>query len=286
MKRKYISLQELGEKVKNWDGKLYKVFKDGSFTPTHSGRCDWVPGEWTERIEDVKMCARGWHLTTHYAHWWEGGDVWLAESDSIVEFDGYDKVVCERVRLIERLETGGNYNSGSHNSGNHNSGSCNSGSHNSGKHNSGNWNSGNHNSGHYNSGHYNSGNHNSGYCNSGSRNSGNCNSGASNSGSYNAGDWNSGNWNTASGTWNHLCTKVVQRYLFNKPVEDFPEFPDWFNLDTGDGESLVSAWARSFSAADREGIIDAINLPNFDYEVFEEISGISREMIEERLADK
>jgi hypothetical protein len=211
----------------------------------HGGEFKWSlpeddkPGEWTPVINDAIMCKRGYHLTTHYAHWSDRDNIEVYEAEGdVVEFDGYDKVVCSRVRLLKRVENpfpnennnsgdrnsgswnsgdrnSGYRNSGNDNSGDENSGDCNSGDRNSGDMNSGDRNSGDRNSGNYNSGYWNSGyrnsgdmnsgdrnsgNYNSGYWNSGYRNSGDSNSGDKNSGYYNSGNGNSGHWN--SGSWN------------------------------------------------------------------------------------
>lgn len=307
-----ITMEYLKENVKNWDGKLYKVFNDGH-TPINGSRYHWslprddgTPGEWTDTIEDVEMCKKGWHLTTHYAHWL-GRIVYEAESDSIVEFDGYDKVVCKRVRLVRLVvdfalvDNSGDCNSGSCNSGDcntgdrntgdRNSGYCNSGGYNSGDNNSGNRNSGDcssgdcntghHNGGYCNSGSRNSGNRNSGSCNTGNSNSGGCNSGDRNSGDRNSGSLNSGSWCT-TGPLGCLCTER-KLFLFNKPVDEMPSFPEFFYFNLIDGD-MKKSWRIAFDNARHEEIVQLVNLPNFDYGVFEEISGIAQSDIEQRLA--
>ena len=203
----------------------------------------------------------------------------------------------------------GNRNSGNRNSGNRNSGDYNSGNRNSGNRNSGDYNSGDYNSGNRNSGDCNSGNRNSGDWNSGNRNSGDCNSGNRNSGNRNSGDWNSGDWNKCSfsnGCFNTVSPKI---YLFNKPSEW--TYQDWLNSEaryllnqipgdvleyiylsdmtdeekaehpeaetTGgylkilDNSECAVIWWRGLS--DRQkAVITAI--PNFDKEIFKQITGI------------
>ena len=175
---------------------------------------------------------------------------------------------------------------------------------NSGNRNSGDWNSGNRNSGDWNSGDWNSGD-----CNSGNRNSGDCNSGNRNSGNRNSGDCNSGDWNKCSfsnGCFNTVSPKI---YLFNKPSEW--TYQDWLNSEaryllnqipgdvleyiylsdmtdeekaehpeaetTGgylkilDNSECAVIWWRGLS--DRQkAVITAI--PNFDKEIFKQITGI------------
>ena len=178
---------------------------------------------------------------------------------------------------------------------NGNSGDCNSG-----KYNSGDWNSGNCNSRNYNSGDRNSGNGNSGGGNSGNYNSGNGNSGNWNSGNCNSGDWNSGDCN--SGYFN---TNKPRIRIFNKEtdmkIEDI-KFPNYFYFDLNiwvnvesmsDKEKEIycwykttegylrttdykEAWKKSFNdSKDLEDIKKTLELPNFDYNIFEEITGIS-----------
>lgn len=202
----------------------------------------------------------------------------------------------------------GNHNSGNCNSGDWNSGNHNSGDYNSGNYSSGDWNSGNHNSGNYNSGNcnsgnYNSGNYNSGKCNSGDYNSGNWNSGYYNSGDHNSGDWNSTNYST--GFFNSIKQPL---YIFNKPTEisrnafydllairamnwkyednwwiysedmtdeekvDHPEHETTGGyLKTVDFKTACGLMWDNMTAEERAAVKD---IPNFDAEIFKEITGI------------
>ena len=180
---------------------------------------------------------------------------------------------------------------------------------NSGDRNSGNWNSGNGNSGNWNSGNRNSGNWNGGNRNSGNRNSGDWNRGNWNSGNRNSGDRNSGDWNATSfsnGCFNTVSPKI---YMFNKPTDW--TFEQWFNCrarrllntiddcpleyiylsDMTDEEKAAhpeakttggylkerttannaQKWWAGLSANERNVIL---SLPNFDAEIFKEITGI------------
>ena len=150
------------------------------------------------------------------------------------------------------------------NSGEFCSGSGNSGSGNSGDRNSGNWNSGNWNSGDWNSGNW----------NSGDSNSGDWNSGYSNSGNRNSGDWNLCNYET--GCFNTKQKKTIR--VFNKKCDrdewDKAYKPSflYFNIDKDIGykKSFQKSWDEA-EPSDRERIKD---LPNFDADVFYELSGI------------
>ena len=191
-----------------------------------------------------------------------------------------------------------------------------SGNRNSGDFNSGNCNSGNCNSGNRNSGYYNSGN-----CNSGNRNSGNYNSGDWNSGNYNSGDYNSGDWNKcnfSNGCFNTIEPKI---YLFNKPSEW--TYEDWMNstaceilnhmpkgilnyikwsdmtdeeknahpeaettggyLKKSDNSECGIKWWRSLSDKEKAVIIA---IPNFDKEIFKQITGIDVEYTNEENANE
>ena len=201
----------------------------------------------------------------------------------------------------------GNRNSGNCNSGNRNSGDCNSGNCNSGECNSGNWNSGD-----CNSGNCNSGNRNSGNRNSGNRNSGNWNSGNRNSGNWNSGNWNSGDWNKTNFSSGCFNTEEEKIHLFNKPSDW--TYRDWFNSDAryllNQIPRDVVEWIWSSDMTDKEkeahpehettgGYLKVLDesdcaqiwwdglsqiekriirsIPNFDKEIFSEITGIKLE---------
>ena len=220
----------------------------------------------------------------------------------------------EIVREIPWAEVLEIVNTGKACTGRCNSGDCNSGNRNSGNRNSGNCNSGDRNSGDCNSGDCNSGNCNSGTCNSGNRNSGdwnssNCNSGNCNSGNRNSGNCNSGNWNKTSfsnGCFNTVSPKI---YMFNKPtdwtfeqwlncraryllnhIDDFPLEYVRFDSMTDDEKAAhpeaettggylkerttadnARKWWAELSSDERNVIL---GLPNFDSEIFKEITGI------------
>ena len=203
----------------------------------------------------------------------------------------------------------GNFNSGNRNSGDGNTGNWNSGNWNSSEYNSGYWNSGDVNSGNLNSGNYNRGVKNSGNFNSGNFNSGNNNSGNCNTGDYNSGNWNSGDWNKcnfSNGCFNTVESKI---YLFNKPSEwtywdwrnsmayvilsrmpnNLLEYVMWEDMTDEEKNSYPEAkitggylkkldnfecnikWWRDLSDEEK-AVITAI--PNFDKEIFKEITGI------------
>jgi PPE-repeat protein len=170
-------------------------------------------------------------------------------------------------------------NSGDGNSGDRNSGYGNSGYGNSGDENSGNGNSGNRNSGYGNSGNRNSGNRNSGYGNSGNGNSGNGNSGYGNSGYRNSGDENSGDWNSCSnesGCFNSTNPAVIR--VFNKDCEkkewDNSDKPGFLYFELTEGKSYKECFQESYKNRQSGDLEKLKTLPNFDADVFYEISGI------------
>ena len=208
----------------------------------------------------------------------------IAEGDVVTDGDKYgtNKLFILREIPREELDRYNNGNSGNCNSGDRNSGNRNSGNRNSGDRNSGNWNSGNWNSGNWNSGNW---------------NSGDCNSGDCNSGNWNSGNWNSGFFNTDS--------PLVR--IFNKETTvsrrdiDFPNFlyfnlTVWVSHDTAtDGErkmhkteietcggflktlSYKEAFRIAWDKASKEEHRKLLNLPNWNNEIFMEISGIDAE---------
>ena len=168
-------------------------------------------------------------------------------------------------------------------------------------------NSGNRNSGDWNSGDWNSGNRNSGNRNSGDWNSGDWNSGNRNSGNRNSGDWNKTCF--SNGCFNTESPKI---FLFNKPSDW--TYQDWLNSDARyilmDCPSNVLSWIWEDDMTDEEkeqhpeysvtggflkhieketgrqmwwdGLSDrkktiVMNLPNFDKDIFKEITGIDVE---------
>ena len=153
---------------------------------------------------------------------------------------------------------------------------------NTGKNNTGIGNSGSHNSGNRNSGNRNSGDHNTGSYNSGSSNSGHCNSGNHNDGNYNSGNFNIGDKHT--GDFNTVTADTV--LVFNKPVlvAEYEKYkkPDflYFSLHTYDESNIISvlpykeAFIKSWENADPIDRMRIKDCPNFDYDIFYEISGI------------
>lgn len=172
------------------------------------------------------------------------------------------------------------------------------------------YNIGSHNNGFYNIGNYNNGHYNIGHYNNGHNNIGNCNIGDYNSGYYNNGYRNSGDFNKtrySNGCFNTLEHKI---YLFDKPskftytdwilspafriLKDIPPqnkivfirfdcmtdeekeiYPDSEKTDGYfkkiDNKKAVLDWWASLSYEDKNLVM---SIPNFDKEIFKEITGI------------
>jgi hypothetical protein len=236
----------------------------------------------------------------------------LVESNGkSIKCENDSKVCVDEITIIKEIawpEVLEICNTGVGNTGNRNSGSWNSGNWNSGNSNNGNRNSGNSNSGHSNSGHSNSGHSNSGHRNSGHSNSGHSNSGHRNSGDRNSGDCNRGDWNSGNSNSGIFNTNEPKLRMFNKESEW--SFSDWYNSEQygillkyfvlnnwvyeenmtetekkdnpgfyvaggylktyGYKEACKNMWDK---LTDKEK--DKIKeLPNFDKEIFKEITGI------------
>ena len=163
---------------------------------------------------------------------------------------------------------------------NGNTGIFNAGDCNTGYSNTGNWNTGNSNAGNSNTGSWNTGNWNTGYSNTGNWNTGNSYAGNSNTGDFNACNYSSG----------FFCTEEPKVRLFNKEIDiSVPEFRESkyysalfsspFTLtEEIDGKFVkytykeaCSKWWEGMSEENKE-IVRSI--PNFDAEIFEEITGI------------
>ena len=265
----------------------------------------------TEDVTPV-CCDRGFHFCTKAADCFKyysfDLDNKVAEVEALGDIDTNNddsKCSTNKIHIIREitwqevldLVNLGKACTGLCNSGNRNSGDCNSGNRNSGDCNSGDCNSGDWNSGDCNSGDWNSGNRNSGDCNSGNRNSGDCNSG----------DWNKTCF--SNGCFNTESPKI---FLFNKPSDW--TYQDWLNSDARyilmDCPSNVLSWIWEDDMTDEEkeqhpeysvtggflkhieketgrqlwwdGLSDrkkniVMQLPNFDKDIFKEITGITVE---------
>jgi len=176
-----------------------------------------------------------------------------------------------------------NGNTGIFNIGNRNTGDFNAGNRNTGDWNNGNSNAGDRNTGYFNTGYGNTGNSNTGYGNTGSSNTGDCNDGDFNTGHFNACNYSSG----------FFCTEEPKARVFNQEIDmTVPEFRDSkyyralfsspFTLtEEIDGKfvkyNYKEACAKWWAEMSEENKIIVKSIPNFDAEIFEEITGIKEE---------
>ena len=261
--------------------------------------------------EDIEVCKRGFHFCESlndcfdFYNFDPKNKVAEVEALGIVKNEKGDiKSVTNHIKIIKELTWSevcdlvntGRANTGNRNSGDRNSGNCNSGDCNSGDRNSGDCNSGDRNSGDCNLGDWNSGDRNSGDCNSGD-----CNSGDRNSGYCNSGDWNSGLFNSRlavinlfNKTTNMTMEDIKKRHETAINAILYSDFPltKWISeRDMTEEEkrlnpqykitggylktlSYKDAWSvmwGNFHKKEKEAIM---KLPNFDKDIFEEITGI------------
>jgi len=202
----------------------------------------------------------------------------------------------------------GNRNTGDLNTGDLNTGNWNIGEGNTGNQNIGSWNAGNRNTGDLNTGNWNTGNWNTGDLNTGNWNTGDGNIGNWNIGSRNTGNWNTGDWNKCDFSSGCFCT-TASFFMFNRPAEI--TLSEWRNSDafrilqqapgsrpywvdisamtpdekekhreaatTGGCLRMVDEtdqrqdWWDNLSEDKKASVL---NLPNFDPEIFKEVTGI------------
>ena len=286
--------------------KFYKVIsKDNK--AMHGGNFDYTDylpksdkaGKWLPIIDNIKECEKGYHVTNYWNMWLESKDNKIFEVEVKELLDKkesvgvIEKYVCGSFRFLkeikvtfdEKQNTGhgntGYWNTGDRNTGDRNTGHRNTGHWNTGDRNTGHWNTGDRNTGHSNTGHRNTGHRNTGHWNTGDSNTGDSNTGDSNTGDRNTGHWNTSNYNT--GFFNTEEVKVIK--VFNKECDkkvwDNCKKPFFIYFDLS--KDYKKSFKESFNKATREDVELLINLPNFDYKVFEEISGITKLMINKKL---
>jgi hypothetical protein len=152
-----------------------------------------------------------------------------------------------------------------------------------------------------NTGYRNTGSRNTGYLNTGYYNTGDCNTG-----DCNTGNWNTGNWNNASHHTGCFNTKDAEKtYYFNRLIDkaewDKAHKPDWIyapkpktwvsskDMSTHEkagnpsheitggylrANDMKEEWAKAYANASPKDIQAVRDLPGFDYDVFQEITGL------------
>ena len=264
--------------------KHYKVLtKNGESTHANFDYSQYLPkngnaGKWLPEINDLEICERGYHITKYWNMWYkEGARIYEVEYKGMLTIQDHcgveEKAVCKTIRLLrdatEELVPGltGNYNTGD----------CNTGYRNTGDRNTGNYNTGNYNTGDCNTGDYNTGNYNTGYYNTGD-----CNTGYRNTGNYNTGDCNTGNYNTGNYNTGYFNTTTPKVRIFNEETDlkfDDIDFPNWIYVNS----PKKDAFREAFIKASLDDVEKTLKLPNFDYAIFEEITGISKSDFDKKL---
>ena len=250
---------------------------------------------------NIEMCGKGFHFCRkasdcfNYYKFDNSNKVAEVEAVGLVETQG-NKSVTDKIKIVREIEWQELLtlvNEGNGCTGLRNTGDYNTGDYNTGNYNTGNWNTGNRNTGDCNTGDYNTGN----------RNTGNCNTGDYNTGNRNTGNWNTGNWNT--GFFN---SKQQPIYMFNQPTnmqrddicnlagiqilswnyenswwiysenmsaEEKAAHPEYETtggyLKTVDFKTACKMMWDKLSDNEKSAVMQ---LPNFDADVFEEITGI------------
>jgi hypothetical protein len=168
----------------------------------------------------------------------------------------------------------------------------------------GNWSTGDHSTGNRSTGHWSTGNWSTGNWSTGNYSTGNGSTGHRSTGHRSTGHWSTGDWSTSNYSTGHFCTIDYMGFsAFNKPVEKqqwdnavkpnflFFKLTEWIykskmsdaekqsnpSYETTGGYLKVydykEAFTRACENASDEEIEQLKALPNFDADVFLEISG-------------
>ena len=160
---------------------------------------------------NIEMCGAGFHFCQkasdcfNYYNFNSQNKVAEVEALGLVETQE-DKSVTDKIKIIREIEWSELLtivNDGKNCTGLGNTGSRNTGSRNTGSRNTGDWNTGSRNTGDW---------------NTGSRNTGSRNTGDWNTGSRNTGDWNTGDWNSTNYSTGFFNSVEQNIFLFNKPT--------------------------------------------------------------------
>jgi len=281
--------------------KGYKVF-DKDWT---CREFQYEVGKTYEMKEDPVCCERGFHfcgkLIDCFGYYDFNSENKVAEIEALGTIDdngNKEKYCTNKIKIVRELSWHEVLDL------------VNTGKDNTGRGNAGNWNAGNRNAGNWNAGNRNTGNENTGNWNTGNWNTGDRNTGDRNTGNWNTGNWNTGNWNSADYSTGCFNTETENIRLFNKPSDW--TYHDWLNSKARyvmndcpytktiwiDSENMIDfekeenptwectggylktiyvtkedkqEWWDNLDDEDRE---EVMSLPNFDKDIFKEITGI------------
>ncbi|ENY8491282.1 TPA: pentapeptide repeat-containing protein [Clostridioides difficile] len=248
-------------------------------------------GKTYEHDGDIEVCEAGFHFCQkvidcfNYYYFDNKNKVAKIEAIGLIKTDG-DKSVTNKITIVKEIEWEELLNIV--NIGNNNIGYGNTGD--------------------YNTGSYNTGDYNIENCNTGYRNEGCCNEGCWNTGNYNIGNCNSGDWNIGDYNSGVFCTDVPKIRMFNKETD--LTYEDWINSEARNilkRNSYLTKWIHIDDMTEEEkennpgyeinngylkvftfeemcknmwnNLTDEekkiiIDIPNFDADIFKEITGI------------
>ncbi|MFQ5027598.1 hypothetical protein C4U15_00260 [Clostridioides difficile] len=253
-------------------------------------------GKTYEHDGDIEVCEAGFHFCQkvidcfNYYYFDNKNKVAKIEAIGLIKTDG-DKSVTNKITIVKEIEWEELLNI------------VNIGNNNIGYGNTGDYNTGSYNTGDYNIGSYNTGDYNIENCNTGYRNEGCWNTGNYNIGNCNSGDWNIGDYNSGV-----FCTDVPKIRMFNKETD--LTYEDWINSEARNilkRNSYLTKWIHIDDMTEEEkennpgyeinngylkvftfeemcknmwnNLTDEekkiiIDIPNFDADIFKEITGI------------
>ena len=291
--------------------KAYKVFEPDWTCRDYDFKKNGIAVGTRHYLEgNIKLCEHGFHyclkLVDCFNYYSFNSSNKVAEIEVIGEFKSGDvgKEVTNEFKIIREIswfevlelvnigtENTGKANTGDRNTGDRNTGHQNTGDRNTGDWNTGDWNTGDQNTGHQNTGHWNTGDRNTGHRNTGDRNTGH-----RNTGDWNTGDRNTGHFNTVTPETILVFNKECSRKDWDNTTKpDFIYFEGltkfiWSSVMTDEekkehqGHECLGGYLRkttykeafkySWDNADKEDRKLVLELPNFDNEIFKEISGI------------
>jgi hypothetical protein len=280
------------------EGKTYSEYKDDKGNLVTDGR--------------IKICSYGFHFCLKASHCFSYYDFdsknIVCEVEALGEVQTHDqdsKVCTNKIKIVRRLtwdealqvSNDGKNNTGHSNTGDRNTGYSNTGYSNTGDRNTGYSNTGDRNTGYSNTGYRNTGNWNTGYSNTGNRNTGNWNTGNRNTGYSNTGNRNTGVFCTGQKTvdffnkksdWTEqkfldsdayrlLCQIDTKMWIYPSQMTDEekkanPSYQtcDGYLKDIPFKEAFQNAW-HNWSEKNRSAFT---SLPNFDADIFFEITGV------------
>jgi hypothetical protein len=271
-------------------------------------------GETYKYEGEISICETGFHFCKklvdcfNYYTFDPENKVAIIEATGEVKESNYsnNKCVTNEIKIIRELNwhevldmvnfnkgNTGIKNTGSYNSGNYNTGIKNTGDYNSGDYNTGDFNSGDYNTGKFNSGRFNTGKFNAGNYNRGSFNIGDCNLGNKKAGCFctddkyetiklfnKESDWTLKTWKDSHAfrIMNNYFELTLWINEYKMTDEEKEKHPD-YKVARGYLKELsyAEAWRNMWNHInDKEKEVFTL-LPNFDKDIFKEITGIDIE---------